>query len=210
MSEGKTTRLLSRSGLLVLLAIAMPMSCSSPPQITRQAGPDAQVSRLPESAQEDRWPSEKLEFAIARPSYDQGTGKRPSVDSRTTLAVLDPDRATWIMASRLDDAQGLELTNQLEQLVIMSTLHGVQPGASHPLQAALSLQPEGKETMRTLPGGQWRILKVNTATDGDHSSSIVLAIQDEQGKVAGEAEIDLPTARDLLIRLSSAIRSPGP
>lgn len=196
--------------LLMLVAAMQVISCAAPKQVPRRPGPDAQVSRLPEAATDERWPSDSLRFVIARPSYDQGTGSQPSIDPRTTLAVLDPERATWIMAGRMDDTQGLELTDMLQQLVLMETLQHTAPVKDQPMEATLAIQPEGNASTRTLSGGQWRVRQVHTATDHRSASSIVLAIQDDQGRIAGEAEMDLSTARDLILRLSSAVRAPRP
>ncbi|MEE2906917.1 MAG: hypothetical protein VX527_03700, partial [Planctomycetota bacterium] len=65
----------TRLTLLILLLIAalQVIACAAPKQMPRRPGPDAQISRLPDSATDEQWPSDSLRFVIARPSYDQGT-----------------------------------------------------------------------------------------------------------------------------------------
>tara|TARA_B100002051_G_scaffold215681_1_gene208021 strand:+ start:3204 stop:3821 length:618 start_codon:yes stop_codon:yes gene_type:complete len=195
-------------GLMALLVIvAGGVSCSSAPRSKASTGPDATISLLPDSAVSDQWPSTALQFVVSRPSYEPGGKGR--FDPRTTLAVLDPDRATWIMAGRMEDQHGLELTNQLEELIVLKSLEGSQANDGPGLEAFIHMQSQDGQSTSTLAGGQWQILGFDSARGEETVSSIILAIQDGEGRVAATAEMDLPTARDLLLRLSSAIRAPS-
>ena len=202
--------LMRHSGFLALfliLGMCLQMSCSSAPRSQVSAGPDATVSQLPDSAVSDQWPSDSLQFVVSRPSYEPGEKGR--MDPRTTLAVVDPDRATWIMASRMDDRQGLELTGQLEDVIVLRTRDEVASENADRMEALILMRPEEGQSSRILSGGQWEIIESASEAGEDANSTIVLAIRDQNGPVAATVEMDIPTARDLLLRLSSAIRAPG-
>lgn len=149
-------------------------------------------------------------MVVVRPSYDQAGGNRTGIDSRTTLAVLDPDRATWVMDCRLDDRQGLELAGRLQQIVELEALSAPSSGDDEPIRVTLLVQPEDGQSSRVLDGGQWRVRQVQTPTNARQHALVTLAIEDRQGQPAGEAVMNLLTARDLLLRLGAAVRAPRP
>ncbi|MCH2132948.1 MAG: hypothetical protein MK116_04270 [Phycisphaerales bacterium] len=192
----------------LVMAAAMPLSCSAPPRTPERAGPDARVSRLPEAANGDRWPSEELRFIVARPTYDQSPqGTDKSIDPRTTLAIVDPGRATWVMDARLDDESGLQLTSMLEQLVALDTLEPNATASARPIRVSLKMQPEGDQDRVIVNGGHWKVRQVRTPTDSTPQAMITLALVDGRGTLAGEASMSLLAARDLLVRLDGGVRA---
>ena len=175
-----------------------------PKQVT---GPDATLARLPSGAQGQTWPSSELRVVVVRPTCDESSKGQRSIDERTTLAILDPERATWIMNARLTDQQGLQLTNQIQRRLVSGELDSDR--RSNPgLQARLLCQPELGQSSMVIPHGGWSML--TNSNSSDEASEIRLGILDPQtGEVVGEVAMSVWAARDLMQRLDAAIRSPG-
>ena len=202
-----------RPVFLFLMAIAAGLitGCGGDSRLPVRPGSDANMSRLPDSVQdESRWPSDSLQFMVVRPSRDQSPdGRNPSVDPRLTLAVLDPNRATWVMAARMDDLQGLEFTSGLEGLLSLQSLRS-SGSPSVPLKATLNRQPtEGKASM-VVPGGRWEIGAIKVPTDAAPGSLITLRLVSGQDEVAGEVVMNMAQAEDLLVRVTGAIQAVRP
>lgn len=152
------------------------------------------------------WPSVDLRTVVLRPTFDRSPSGITTFDPRTTLAILDPDRATWGIESRLTDQQGLELIDQIQQLVVTDSLVDVSL-YDIDLELQLHQQPSENDSSMAFPGGQWRILKIEEPSS---RSILQIGVVDVQtGEVIGQATMDLVAARDLMYRLAAAIRSPG-
>ncbi|MCH2153859.1 MAG: hypothetical protein MK089_11020 [Phycisphaerales bacterium] len=200
------------SAVVLAMASMLMAGCGGPSHLpVRSAGPDANLSRLPDSLEEgSRWPSDSLQFMVVRPSRDQSPdGRSPSIDSRMTLAVLDPDRATWVMSARMDDQQGISFASGLESLLSLQTLRSAGVGPI-PLQATLKRQPSKEKDLMVLPRGRWEIGAIKVPTDADPGTRITLRLISEQDVLNGEVVMNMAQAEDLFVRVSGAIQAVRP
>ena len=189
--------------MAILLSLSIAWGCVSSTSVKEQAGPDASVARLPQSSVGENWPSSNLRAVVVRPTFDERTSGIITRDSRTTLAILDPERATWVLGARLTDQQGLDLTDRIQQLIVRDSL---LEDRAHSLEVHLLRQPEDGSTSMAIQDGQWRLLTTETSASG---SIIRIAVVDARTEeLVGEAFMDPVTARDLMHRLAAAIRSP--
>ena len=182
------------------------VGCTTSPSIIERPGPDASISRLPEGSSDQIWASSDLRAVIVRPTFDESPAGVITRDSRTTLAILDPRRATWLMNARLTEQEGLELTARIQQLVIENSLLEQRKEGSE-LSVQLRLQPPVGESSLPIPGGKWRVL-TKSISSWDHM--VHLGIVDAEGEtVVAEVAMDMVVARDLMHRLAAAVRSPA-
>ena len=151
------------------------------------------------------WPSGDLRTVIVRPTFDESPAGVITRDSRTTLAILDPERATWVLGARLTEQEGLDLTRRLQQLMIEHSLLEQRQRASG-LVVELRLQPEDGGSLLPVQGGKWHVLTKNL--DSNEATIRLGVVDGQSGKLVGEAAMDLVIARDLMHRLAAAIRSP--
>jgi len=192
--------------LYVTLCLSLVSGCGSSQSIIERPGPDASLSRLPQGSVDGMWPSGDLRTVIVRPTFDESPAGVITRDSRTTLAILDPERATWVLGARLTEQEGLDLTRRLQQLVIEHSLLEQRDRASG-LVVELRLQPEDGGGLLPVQGGKWHVLTENLDSN---EATIRLGVVDGQtGNLVGEAAMDLVIARDLMHRLAAAIRSPA-
>ena len=201
------TDLPRHSWLTVLVLCLMVVGgCGSSSSAIERPGPDASLSRLPQGSVDGMWPSGDLRTVIVRPTFDESPAGVITRDSRTTLAILDPERATWVLGARLTEQEGLDLTQRLQQLMIEHSLLEQRERASG-LVVELLLQPENDGSFLPVQGGKWHVLTENL--DSDESTIRLGVVDGQSGRLVGEAAMDLVIARDLMHRLAAAIRSPA-
>lgn len=189
---------------LGFMAVLFSAGCGSAQAIIEKQGPDATLARMPVDSGNGIWPSEDLRAIVVRPTFDESPAGVVTFDGRTTMAILDPDRATWVMGARLTDQQGLNLVDQLQQLIVQDSL---SEDDGHHLEAHLLRQPEDGSSSMAIEGGQWRLLTSDASTS---VGTIRLGIvKGQAGELVAETTMDPVAARDLMHRLAAAIRSPG-
>ena len=193
------------SGLAGLLSLAVGPGCTPQAGLPHRPGADARIlaSTQPrDSTAAGWWPSDSLRIEIVRPTLDESpSGHHHSIDPRTTLAIVDPDRAVWIMEARLDDRQGLELAQELEASLRARSARG--PG-SVPVRARIDSPAASKTGVVTVPGGRWIVV------DADHPAGLVtLLLEDANATPLGVVELDQWMVNDVLLRLRGVLRGPA-
>ena len=191
-----------RRGLLAFALLVGIGGCGPGEEFPRRPGPDARVIAASEPLRPEAdgwWPSTSLRLTVARPSLDQNPrGGNRSIDPRLTLAVVDLDRATWIMEARLDDGQGLRLIEHLENA--LGSMVG-KPVQSTPLRARVSAAGRPGPGPAVIPGGHW-----GPVTHDEVSGTLTLELEDDQSTPVGCVQMDPWMAQDLILRLRGAIR----
>ena len=178
-------RTVALTAALVAILLLPVSGCGSSQSIVERQGPDATLARLPVDATDATWPSNDLRTMVVRPTFDESPAGITSFDGRTTLAILDPERATWVLGARLTDQQGLDLTDQIQQLIVQDSF---LEDHAHALEVHLLRQPEDGSTSMDIEGGQWRVL----TTDASNSGSIIRfgVVNAHTGELVGEAAMD--------------------
>lgn len=140
-------------------------------------------------------------WRVDSPIYDKSGAGKLTIDPRVLVAVEAPDRATWVVASRVDAAGGLELVEAMTQ-----TLRGASAATEHVLQLTIEqplpqLSSPGRADLR---GGQWRW---QGGIERGTMTCYVMNFVDQHGTLRASVVMDAATARDLMLRLSRTIRA---
>ncbi len=179
----------------IVLGVSLTLAaCSTPgPPHRLVRGPDAALASDPRQTGDVR-------VIVQRPIRDRVSDGPPSVDQRTLVAVLQPDRAVWLAAARLDTTSALSLLAAME-----ASLQDAPPAASSDimLEVAETLPPIDAPGQRSIDGGGWRwIGKTGTGAE----MRCHMSLDDARGRTLARLTMDVATGADLLRALDGAAR----
>jgi hypothetical protein len=139
-------------------------------------------------------------LVVQRPVYDRGTDGR-TVDPRAVIAVLQPDRATWLAAGRLNAKQALVLVAAMQ-----ASLSAASPASEAHLALSLGdpLPAIGASGQRTIDGGHWKWVGLRGEAGHERCQ---MSLVDADGRVVARLSMDTATAAYLASDLDRIIRT---
>jgi hypothetical protein len=178
-------------GLALCLVLA---GCGGPTAGTKLAyGPSVTIA-VPVDV------SGPLVWIVASPIHDKSVTGKVTIDPRTLVALEAPDRATWVVAGRVDAEGGLVLAEAMASTLrsAATTDHLLHVEIGQPLPRASS---PGRADVQD---GRWRWQGL---IEGSPNPRYAMELVDQHGKQLALVEMDAATARDLMRRLSRTIRA---
>jgi hypothetical protein len=135
-----------------------------------------------------------LRWELMNPTtnVDESTGQPAGVDRRLTMAVAEPDEATWWLQVRVTDLEALELQQALAAVVAAWSSVPCTQAGSTPLALEVLAEP-GEDAVWAVEGGTIEPLTTMTLQSG--------------GMAVATVTMDLPTTEDLQRRLGALART---
>jgi len=184
-------------GLSILFLFS---GCGSTPQATLKIakGPDAAIAA-------DVCAAGALQWVTQQPVWDRGVdGDATTLDPRILIAVLEPGRATWLLAARATLQEAVDLLESMRS--------DIQPDAearTHVLAVEVFPDPPpvSQAGCRVIGGGHW---KWGGMVHEGEQDLFVMSLLGRSGEPAARVTMDAATAGDLYREIDRTIRVKTP
>ena len=171
--------------LVLCIPLCFLAGCGTSTRPLTVAGPDAVMAN-------DAEPSGPLVMVVKRPVFDRAASQS-TIDPRTLVGVLQPDRATWLAAARLNAVQGLHLVAAMQASLSDAPL---AQDSYLALTVADKLPPADASGQRVVDDGQWQWVGMSSV---DGLVRCQLSLLDGQGRVLARVSMDTVTATALAV-----------
>ena len=172
------------------LAALLLSGCQGKPEAVWRShrGPDAAMSM--------EAPSGRLKWVVQYPVWDRD-GDSATVDSRTSIALLDVESATWCASARVDASEGLALVSDLLTAVKMADK---KADCILGLDVHRKPAPGDEAAYGAIPHGHW------TCGGVSPSGCVILMLMDGDNDTLATVQMNDIVAKHLAEELDRVLR----